>query len=276
MTEEQPYQIFQSPGLKSPPLIAGWSLDAGNLGMLVVDFLVKRLSTRACAALEPLSFFNLGGVSIEDDVIQFPESKFYCCPEKDLLIFRSDVPAKEHYRFLTAVLDIARRYRTKEIYTIGGIVSLMAHTKPRRVFTVVNQLPLKETVAQYGVETELDYETPGGSRPTLSSFLLWMAAKSQLPGISLWAEVPFYLASASDLAASRQLLSFLDRRFDLGMDFAELDIAIEKQEEVIEHLRQGNAAVNNYLEILERGIMLTQDEQERMTAEVTEFLDRAI
>ena len=274
MTEGSLYEVYEAPGLQNPSLIAGWSPDAGRSGPVAVDFLNRRLGTQACAAIEALPFFHLGGVSIEDDVVQFPESKFCCCPEKDLLIFKSDTPAKEHYRFLVTILDIARHYRVKEIYTVGGIVSLMVHTSPRRVFTVVNQPPLKETLMQYGVEMGLDYDTPTGSRPTLSSYLLWAAARRQLAGISLWVDVPFYLAIIEDPRACKQLLVFLNRRFGLGMDFAELDLAIEKQDGAIEQLRKGNETVAKYLEILERGITLNQDEQERMTAEVTEFLER--
>jgi proteasome assembly chaperone (PAC2) family protein len=272
LTLAQPYEIYEASRLQNPSLIAGWSQDAGRLGTGVVDFLNRRLGAQACADIEPLPFFYLGGVSIEDNVIQFPESKFYCCLEKNLLTFKSETPGREHYRFLTAVLDIVQHYRVKELYTVGGIVSLISHTSPGRVFTVVNQPQLKQTLVQYGAETGLDYQTPPGSRPTLSSFLLWVAKRRELPGVSLWAEVPFYLAAIEDPRACKRLVAFLDKRVELGMDLTELDSAIKEQDEAIEGLRQQNATVSKCLEMLERGIVLSQDEQERLATEVAEFL----
>jgi len=274
LTLERPYEIYEAPGLENPSLIVGWSQDAGRLGPNVVDFLNKKLGAQVCADIEPSPFFHLGGVSIEDNVIQFPESKFYCCPEKDLLIFKSEAPGKEQYQFLNTILDIAQHYRVKELYTIGGMVSLIAHTNPGRIFTVVNQAQLKKTLMQYGVDTGLDYQTPPGSRPTISSFLLWVAKRRRLWGVGLWAEVPFYLAATEDPRGCQRLLTFLDRRFELGMDLTGLDLVIQKQDEKIEELKQQNATVSKCVEMLERGIMLSDDEHERLATEVTEFLEK--
>lgn len=274
MIEGQLYKIYRSPELRNPSLIIAWSQDAGRLGPSVVDFLKQKLGIRDCAEIEPWPFFHLSGVSIEDDVIQFPESKFYSCPEKDLLIFKSEIPSKEHYQFLTTVLDVVQQYNVKELYTIGGLVSLVAHTNPGRIFAAINQIELKKTLIQYGVATNLDYHTPLGGRPTLSSFLLWAAKRREVAGVSLWVEVPFYLTTTEDPRASKRVLTFLDKRFDLGIDLAEIDLVIQAQNEKIEELKRRNTAINKYVEMLERGIMLSQDESEQLAREVTEFLGK--
>lgn len=274
MTRERPYEIYGAPEMPEPSLIVGWSHDAGKLGPGVVDFLSRKLGAVACADILPSPFFPLGGVSIEDDVIQFPESKFYCCLEKNLLIFKSETPGKEYYQFVETILDIARHYRVRELYTVGGMVSVTAHTSPARAFAVVNQAQLKQELAGFDIDTEMDYVTPDGSRPTLSSLLLWAAKRRQLAGVSLWAEVPFYLTAAEDPRACRRLLGFLDRRLKLGLDLAELDRAIEIQGRAMVELSQQSATVSKCVEMLARGIMLSQEEQERLATEVTEFLER--
>ncbi len=115
MIEGQPYRIYRPPELQNPSLIIGWSQDAGRLAPSVVDFLCNKLGAQDSSEIEPWPFFHLGGVSIEDNVIQFPKSKFYSCQEKDLLIFKSEAPSKEHHRFLVTILNIAQHYyRVKE------------------------------------------------------------------------------------------------------------------------------------------------------------------
>ena len=274
MIEGQPYKIYRPTELHNPSLIVAWNQDAGRVGSSVAGFLNKKLGTQDTGDIEPWPFFRLDGVLIEDNVIKFPESKFYWCQEKNLLIFKSEAPVREHYRFLTTILDIAQDYyRVGELYTIGGIVSLMAHTNPRRIFTVVNQPELKETLQQYAVETGLSHDTPLGSRPTINSFLLWLAKSKEIASLSLWAEVPFYLATTEDPRACKRILTVLDKRLDLGMDMGELDLAIEEQNKRIEELQQQNAAIRKWVEMLERGIMLNQDESEQLAREVTQCLE---
>ena len=270
MTSAKPYEIIEEPALRAPWLLAAWGADAGNLGPRVVDYLIERLGGHVCAEIAPAPFFQLGGVSIRDNVIQFPASSFYCTPSKDLIILKSDVPTRDFYRFVSTVLDIANvHYGSKGIYTIGGLIAMRAHTRPGRVFSVVNLPEIRPYLSGYDVETGLDYKTPADSRPTLSSYLLWAAARRHLPGVSLWAEVPFYLAGSYDPRASRALLSLIDGRWRLGLDLAAIDSEIEEQDRAIGDLRREKPEVSKYLEMLERDIALGPEEQEKLVAEVS-------
>jgi len=269
------FKIYETPRLQTPCLVVGWKQDVGGLGSKTLEFLIKKLNAREFARINPAGFFSLSGVPVEDNVIQFPQSKFYCCEEKDLLIFHSDGPSQSHYEFLTMLLDIARQICTvKEIYTLGGIISLLSHTSPRRVSSVVNQHQLKQPMAEYGINTNLEYETPVGARPTLSSLFLWLAQKNNITGANLWVDVPFYLAALEDPRACKQVLSILDRRFNLGLDFAELDQETEKQDRLIVELMEQESDVHKYLTMLERGIMLSEKESEALANKVAEFLQK--
>lgn len=274
MTETSPFKIYKTPNLQRPSLIVGWSQDAGNLGLKVIDYLNKKLETTELGEIEPVDFFSFGGVRIEDDVIQSPESKFYSCQRNDLLIFKSTPPGYEQYKFLNSVLDFAQEYRElNELYTIGGVVSSMAHTAPRRILTVVSQPELKEMLVRYELETNINYQTPPGGRPTLSSFLLWIAKRRNIAGVNLWTEVPFYLAAVEDPRAIKYTLRFLNQRFDLNLDFGELELEIDRQNEKINQLRGQNPEISKFIEMLERGIMLSGDENEKLTKQITDFLE---
>lgn len=274
MIGEEPFKIYKTPNLQSPSLVVRWSQDVGKLGIKTIGYLHKKLGIEEVGEIKPLGFFSFGGVKIEDDVIQSPESKFYSCPRNNLLIFESNPPRYEQYKFLNAVLDFAQHYyQATELYTIGGVISLMAHTAPRRISTVVNQPELKQTLARYGLETNMNYQTPPGERPTLSSLLLWVAKRRNIAGVNLWTEVPFYLAAVDDLRAIKYTLWFLDKRFELDIDFGELDLEIKRQNERIKQLREQNLEINKFIEMLESGIMLSEDENKKLAKEVTEFLE---
>ena len=275
MSQGHTFKIYGAPRLQTPCLIVGWNQDVGGLGSKTLEFLIKKLNMRDFARINPAGFFSLSGVPVEENVIQFPQSKFYFCEEKDLLIFHSDGPSQSHYEFLTMLLDVAGQTCTvNEIYTLGGIISLMAHNSPRRVSSVVNQRQLKQPMAEYGVNTNLEYETPVGARPTMSSLLLWVAQKNNITGANLWVDVPFYLAALEDPRACKQVLSVLDRRFNLGLDFAELEQQTEQQNRLIAELKEQESDVHRYITMLERGIMLSEKESEALANKVAEFLQK--
>jgi predicted ATP-grasp superfamily ATP-dependent carboligase len=275
LREKYPFKIYGEPRLQSSSLIVGWSEDASKLGAKVIDYLNKNLGSKEFGEIEPEEFFPLGGVTVEDDVAQFPESKFYCCPEKNLVIFKSNSPRSEWHRFLNSVLYVAEEYcHVREIYTIGGMISLSAHTSPRELLVVSNSPRMKKGLSLYDVARDMNYETPPGQRPTVSSFLLWVAQNRNIAAASLWVPIPFYLVAIEDLAACRKIVDFFNRRFELGIDLKDLDEAIERQNEKIARVRFSFPEVDNYIRNLESNLALTQEESEKLVKEIEEYLKR--
>lgn len=268
-----PFKFSTPPELQSPSLVVGWSTDAGKLGAKVTDYLNRKLGGQSFYEIEPIEFSPLSGVTIEDDLIQFPEAKFYSCPKNDLMIFRSDPPSYEWYKFLSLILDIAEHYRhVKELYTIGGVVSLAAHTAPRELMGTFNSLELKEALSDYNLTRGLDYETPSGQRPTLNSFLLWVAKRRNIPGVNLWVPTPFYLVTVDDPMAKKTVLEFFNRRFDLQIDFSDLDEEIARRNEKIAQMRTRSPEIDEYIARLERNLRLSEDENERLIKEIEKSL----
>jgi len=268
-----PFKIYAKPEFQSSSLIVGWAKDAGKLGPKVVDYLNKKLAGQVFAEIEPVDFFPLGGVSIEDDVVQFPESKFYCCQPDNLVIFESGLPIAEWYKFLNLVLDVAEHHcHVKELYTVGGMVSFSAHTAPRELLAIANSPEMKKVLSQYNLARDMDYQTPPGQRPTLSSFLLWIAKKRNIAGASLWVPIPFYLTAIEDPQAGKKTLEFFDKRFNLRIDFTDIDEDIERQNEKIAQARIRFSEIDNYIRRLESNLSLTEQESERLVKEIEESL----
>jgi len=268
---KEPVKVYFQPGLENASLVVGWQEDAGKVGPKVIDYLNQHIKGKSFCEIEPEKFFPLGGVAIANDIAQFPVSRFYAGTRKDLVIFESNQPPHERYRFLNSVLDVGEYYcKVKELYAVSGMIAPIAHTSPRRLLAVFNQPEFQTRLRGYELEN-MTWEGP----PAINSFLLWLAQKRGIPGVSLWPEVTFYLAATEDAKAVKSVLSFLNGRFDLGLDFRELDAQIEVQGEKLALLRRENTEIDKYIRTLEVGLSLNEEEQLRLARGVTEFLEGA-
>ncbi len=273
MSERYPFKVLRKPKFQSSSLVVGWNEDAGQLGPGVIDYLTRGLGGERFGEIEPEDFFSLGGIRVEHDVAQFPESNFYSCHKNNLAIFRSTPPRFEWYKFLNSILDVAERYcGTKQLYTIGGMVALAAHTTPRALLATSSSQEVKESLKQYNLVRDMDYQTATGQRPTLNSFLLWLAGRRDIPGVSLWVPIPSYLVANEDPRAQKKVLQFFDERLGLNIDFSDIDHEIQKQNEKLAQARLRLPEVDDYILRLESNLSLSQEENERLTREIAEFL----
>lgn len=270
---QYPFKIYKKPNLRNPALVVGWSEDIGNLGRKVTDYLNRKLKGQEFAEIEPDEFFSLGGVTIKGDLAQFPESKFYSCQEYDLMVFQSNSPKAEWYRFLNSFLDVAEQHcQVKELYVLGGLISLSAHTTPRELFAIVNSQYTKDILRQYDLARDIDYQTAPSERPSINSYLIWSAKGRNIPGISLWVPTPFYLAATEDPQAQRKMLSFLDERLDLKIDFSILDQNIRDQNEKLAQVRYRFPQIDNYISRLESNLTLSEEESAELIKKIEDFL----
>ena len=270
---KDPLKFSWQPHLRHPSLVVSWSADASKLGTKVTDYLNRKLGGRGFCETEPVEFFPLGGVAIEDDLVQFPESRFYACPKNDLVVFKGTPPSYEWYKLLNLILDVAEQYcHVKELHTIGGMVSLSTHTTPRELVGTFNSPELKKALSHYNLARGLDYETPPGQRPTLNSFLLWAAKRRNILGINLLVPIPFYLAAVDDPKAQRRVLEFFNQRFGLGIDFSDLDEESKSQNKKIAQVRNSFPDIDESIRKLESNLMLSEEESQRLVKEIEKFL----
>jgi proteasome assembly chaperone (PAC2) family protein len=267
---KKPFKCIARPKLKTASLVVGWNKDTGNVAPTVIEFLNRQLGGQMFCEIEPADFFSFGGAAVNADIIQFPESTFFYNEKTNIVFFKSDQPNFQHYKFLNTVLDIAEQFcNVKELYTISGFVSSFVHTSPRRILSVFNLPDFRKKLQGYGLEG-MTWE----GTPAISSYLLWIARRRGLPGVSLWPEIPFYLGAHEDPQSVKSSLSFLDSRFDLNLDLTEFDSMIQEQDKKIALLRQENAEIDQYLKLLESGISLDEEEQLKLAREIYSFLKK--
>jgi proteasome assembly chaperone (PAC2) family protein len=75
-----------------------------------------------------------------------------------------------------------------------------------------------------------------------------------------------------DPRAWQKVLEFFDKRFDLKIDFTDLDQAIQDQNEKLAQARLRFPDIDDYIRRLESNIMLSEEENERLVREIEEFL----
>jgi proteasome assembly chaperone (PAC2) family protein len=273
LSEGKSFKLFARPKFDSSSLIVVWNQDVGRLGPKVADYLTGQLNGRELGEISPEGFFSLSGIAVEGDIAQFPESKFYRCQNEDFVIFRSDIPRFDWYRFINLVLDIAEKYfKVKQIYTVGGMVLPSAHTTPRTLLSVVNSTGMKNILGNYDIVDNMDYETREDQRPTFSSYLLWAAKMRDIPGACLWVPVPFYLMTVEDPQACKKVLEFFNRHLELNISFADIDGEVAEQNQKIALARGRFPDLDGYISKLESNLGLTADEGEKLVKEIDELL----
>jgi len=269
----QSFKLTTRRKFDSCSVVVVWNQDVGKLGPKTADYLTRKLRCRALGEVNPEGFFSLGGVSVENDVAQFPDSKFLGCRNQNLVIFKSDIPRLDWFGFINVVLYVAEKYfKVKEIYTIGGMVLPGAHTAKRTVLSVANSANMKKMLAGYDVVYDMDYETRDEQRPTFSSYLLWAAKNRNIPGACLWVPVPFYLMTVEDPQACRKVLELLDELLELDISFDDIDTEVTELNQKIERLRRQSPELDSYISKLESNVGLTAEEGEKLVKEVDELL----
>jgi len=273
LSEGKSFKLFTRPKFDSSTVVVVWNQDVGRLGPKVADYLARKLDGQELGEISPEGFFSLSGITVEDDIAQFPESKFYRCQNEDFVIFRSDIPRFDWYGFINLVLDIAEKYfKVKHIYTVGGMVLPSAHTTPRTLLSVVNSAEMKKILSKYDIVDNMDYETREDQRPTFSSYLLWAAKMRDIPGACLWVPVPFYLMTVEDPQACKKVLEFFNRHLELNINFADIDNEVAEQNKKIAQARSQFPELDGYISKLETNLGLTADEGEKLVKEIDELL----
>jgi proteasome assembly chaperone (PAC2) family protein len=267
------YKIFEKPKLTNPTLLVCWDDEAGGLGTNVFNHLSSSILLTPFAEIEPTDYFSLSGVAVERDIALFPESKFFHSQEKNLVIFKSSLPRNEWHRFVNSVLEIAETVcGVKQIITIGGMVAMSSHTTPRVLMATVNDTEVKASLNPADTELTMNYETPIGQRPTMSSYLLWAAIQRKMAGISLWVPVPFYLVNVDDFRACRRLLEFIDQKLQIGLNMKNINEATSEQNKKIIEILKSFPELIEIFQKLETNITLSQSETSKIIEIVEERL----
>jgi len=249
-------RFSSQPRLEQSVFIAGWTKDIGAVSRLAADYLIKASGAGAFCQIEPAGFYPVGGVTVVDDVAQFPLSRFFYSQSHSAVIFRADEPQSNRYEYLNTVLDLAQQHgKATDLYTINGIAALTAHTTPRRIFGVFNDVAMHRRLQRL-VPADANWQGP----PHVSTYLLWLAGQRHLPGVSLWVEVPFYLADHEDHQSVKAVVALLSMMLGWELDLGELDRLAADQNGKLAAM-EDDPEIRDKIHALEEGLSLNRQER---------------
>ncbi len=194
------------PRLQKPLMIAAMQ-DMGDVGSIVVDLINTNLNTTVFREVQPsypAYVIDNGGY------IELPDEKWDYRYAKDLIVFGggSGQPSstEELNSLCQDVINIAKRYSTRIIYTLGGFhTSKPIETEPITFVTTTSK-ELADQVRKLGIST-----TPQASIITgFNGLILGYAKMNGIQGIGLYAELnepklPQYRTSKSIIKTLEKL-----------------------------------------------------------------------
>ncbi len=196
----------EEPNVKKPIIIAAMQ-DMGNVGSIVVNFINESLKTKTFRTANtpfPTYVVDNGGY------IDLPDESWEYKFTEDLIIFGGGKGQPQSNSELNAlcqdVIDVAKKYSAKFIYTLGGFhTNRMLNNFPKTYITTTS-IELTKQMQKLEINT-----TPQKSIITgFNGLILGFAKKNQIQGIGMYGElnepeIPQYRAAISIIKTIEKL-----------------------------------------------------------------------
>ena len=238
-------KLYQQPFLRNPCMVAGWP-GIGGVALRVATYLRDKLGAEELGEIEPSSFFHHAGIVVENNVIripqppdisELPQSRFYFWRNNsigdDLIIFAGEAqPPGKEWELAEEVIDIARRFGVRRVYTSAAAVATISHSRKPRVWATATRAELLDYLRNYKVVLRDKIHISG-----LNGLLAGVAQERGIEGICLLGEVPFYIAQMGiEYPKSAQaVLEILTQMLEIHIDMSDLDRLVnEKDRKLIE------------------------------------------
>ena len=216
---------LKEPSIDKPLMLAAMQ-DMGDVGSIVIDFISRNLDAtvfRQALPSYPAYVIDNGGH------IDLPEEKWEYKYSKDMIIFGGGAgqpSSTEELNILCQdVINTAKKYSTRLIYTLGGFHTVRLTERNPKTFVTTTSVELTDQVRKLGIET-----TPEASIITgFNGLILGFAKMNDIQGIGLYAElndpkIPQY-RSAKSIIKTLEKLTY--QKFG---DTSELDVMAEEVE----------------------------------------------
>ena len=210
-----------------PAVLAAWP-GMGNVGLITVDFLRKKLQARLFAEIDMSPFFIPDSIVVKSGIAQFPEiptSRFYYTHNPDLIIFESDaqVGGRDGITIIKTFLDVITRFEVQQIFTFAAFAQPMSYRSPSQVLISCNSEALLNKIGDFGV-----IPMPDGHIAGLNGLLLGAAAARRIEAGCLLGTIPSYAMNFAYPKASLELIKTIGRIQNVAIDAAELEGSVEE------------------------------------------------
>ena len=196
----------EKPNVEKPIIIAAMQ-DMGNVGSIVVNFINESLMTKTFRTAKtpyPTYIVDEGGY------IDLPDESWEYKYTDDLIVFGGGKGQPQSNSELNAlcqdVIDVAKKYSAKFIYTVGGFHTNRVLENDPKTYITTTSIELTKQMVRLEVNT-----TPQKSIITgFNGLILGFAKKNQIHGIGMYGElnepeIPQYRAAVSIIKTIEKL-----------------------------------------------------------------------
>jgi proteasome assembly chaperone (PAC2) family protein len=228
--------ITQLPTLNRPILLlafTGWN-DAGTAATFATKFLLQRLAARKFADIDPETFYNFVDLRPTvrmkngERIISWPKNEFSYAKDpglvQDVILGLGVEPHLRWRSYMDAIMHVVKACNVELVVTLGALLADVAYSRPVRITGTASEPALARRL-NLGIS---QYEGPTGIVGVLND----TCRLQGLPAISIWANVPHYIAATPNVKAAlalvRRVLTLLDYSTDLT-DLERASIEFDKR-----------------------------------------------
>jgi len=212
----------------APILLAAWTGD-GNVGILSIDFLRRKLDAQMFAQIDMSQFVTPDSIIVNAGVTHFPEtpqSIFYHHHNPDIVMFESNAHAGEHdMEVIRTILELARELNVPRIYTAAALPQPMSHTTKPEVLYACNNPGLRNELEMHGLRA-----MPDGVISGLNGLMLGFAGSRGIDAVCLLATIPAYASGLTYPGAALEIVKNLATITNISFDIRDLERDVESAE----------------------------------------------
>lgn len=222
------------PPLRRPYAIAafgGW-VDAGAAGTGAVRHLITTLGSRKLADISGEDFYSYTDTrplsTIESPgkrLIQWPSIEFHAATmpetfESDLIVFVAPEPNLRWQSCARAILDVLKRFETRELLCVGSILGMTHHRAPVPLTGWATDEELRQALLRRNIGST-SYEGPTG----FATILLEQSESQGVPAATVYGFSPNYIQGVPNPRVSLALLKAVSRLTGAPLPLTDLERA---------------------------------------------------
>jgi hypothetical protein len=236
----------------------GWT-DAGAASTGALSYLREKLSAELLMAIDDQDYFDLlrqRPIIVLDENGErnfvWPSIELYGpgsqtpkqAKDLNLYFLTGQEPALQWQTIVSEILEIVEDRDIQAVIMLGSLAAETPHSRPIKIYKNSQTAAVRNA---FGVERS-NYDGRAGFMSVLGHAI----EKSGLPTISIWAEVPHYVASMPSPKAALALVNDLEIMLGFTVDHKELVDAAFEWERSVDSFAEGDEDLLNYIAGLER------------------------
>ena len=249
-------QLSSVPPLRDPVMVAafeGWN-DAGEAASGAVAHLGRVWDATPLTEMDPEDYhdFQVNRPMVQLDeagrrTVTWPTTRLsWARPPgaaRDVVLVSGIEPSMRWRAYVAELLGYAEQLGVTTLVTLGALLADVPHTRP---------IPVTTTSDDDGLMRRLALEPSTYQGPTgILGVLHESATKAGVPGLSLWAAVPHYVAQPPSPKASLALLRRVEELLDVTVPLEELPEDARAWEHGVDELAEEDTEIAEYVRQLE-------------------------